>query len=473
MKKSRVFPPLVPLLPLLLALLSSAPAAADDLAGRLQAAVQRALRAPLFRDVQTAVGVRAVKGEDLLVGLQEDQPMIPASAVKILVAAAALHHFGPDFVFSTPLLTDEAGHLYLQGRGDPALTSGDLEKAAADLRRMGLTTVRDIVYDDSFLQEQEPRYPPNARHFYAPPSALTIDGNKLDLDFHPGPPAALALAAPCGYARLEYRVQYVPGPRPGRPVMEYERLPAGDRYTVTGTIGDWDVRNNYLKLCVTRPGLYAATRMREACLRAGIAVSGSIRRGPVPARARLRLALRGAGLPSALTVMNRESDNVLAELLSLDLGACFVSAPGTVQKGLGVVRRYCETELGFSPGGFVIADACGLAPQSRVSARQFLLALNRIQHTHGQTFLQTMARQGVDSHALKPPPPPGVRAYVKSGTLSLLGVNTLVGYIVRERSGETYSFAILCQRRHPDGELIFSGTLVNPILSALIHEFAR
>ena len=63
-----------------------------------------------------------------------------------------------------------------------------------------------------------------------------------------------------------------------------------------------------------------------------------------------------------------------------------------------------------------------------------------------------------------------MRVLSKSGTLSATGVNTEVGYLIDEQTGRALSFAILAGRTRP-GPLTYSGTLTNPILSAILAAF--
>src|SRR4030095_12218263 len=78
-----------------------------------------------------------------------DQPLVPASNLKIVTALAALRVFGPAHAFTTRGYVDAApdregavATLYVRGGGDPGLTSEDYWRLAADLHRHGLCRVR-------------------------------------------------------------------------------------------------------------------------------------------------------------------------------------------------------------------------------------------------------------------------------------------------------------------------------------------
>ncbi|MCP4658025.1 MAG: hypothetical protein GY856_21660, partial [bacterium] len=166
-------------------------------------------------------------------------------------------------------------------------------------------------------------------------------------------------------------------------------------------------------------------------------------------------------------ILNQESNNVVAELLNKDLGAYFGSVPGTRAKGLAILRKFCREQIGLDEGKLTLADASGLATANRISPAQFTQALNYFYRRAGMVFVETLAPQGHHSHARYPVPPDGMRIFVKSGTLPATGVNSSVGYILLEDTGEVFSFAVLVNRRHR-GPMAYSGTYTNPIMSSIV-----
>ena len=128
--------------------------------------------------------------------------LAPASNLKLLTTAAALHYLGPDFRYQTFLLADGAiekgrlkGNLVLYGTGDPGFSDKfrgtDLLEALADsLRDAGVYVVEgDVVGDGTFfsgplLGEGWDRYDLNDA-FAAPSSALSFDENVVTLRVAP------------------------------------------------------------------------------------------------------------------------------------------------------------------------------------------------------------------------------------------------------------------------------------------------
>ena len=87
---------------------------------------------------------------------------IPASNMKLITMAAALHYLGPNYRFETRLLVDGPivdgvvkGNVYIQGSGDPALTDGALEEITAAVARSGMREIDgNLILDDSFFDDQ-------------------------------------------------------------------------------------------------------------------------------------------------------------------------------------------------------------------------------------------------------------------------------------------------------------------------------
>lgn len=428
-----------------------------------------------YPHLEWGIMMATVDGQHILFQHHPDDLFIPASVIKILTSGISLLKFGPDHRFETLVMTGAPihsrtleGDIYIKGKGDPALTINDLRAVANSIKKDIDVIGGDVVYDRSYLENEPPRYPPNARHLYAPANALTVNYNWLPLGLDTGPPVKLWTIPKTGYARLRYQVRISDSWRPGLPRMTYKQKPWGDEYHISGTITRWDRKYKILRLCVTRPGLFAATLFKESCRDTGITVKGTVRNGKTPPGCRTIASITTRPLKEIACTLNQESNNVVAELVNKNLGAVFDSLPGTREKGLGVIKAYLKEKLNLSPGDFSIRDASGLSPKNRLSANQLVCILNHLYSRLGKGFYETLALQGVHPHARNPVPPPDIRMVVKSGTLPQTGVNAVAGYIFIDRLNMTLSFAALANRRG-SGAPAYSGTFTQPILSGIIR----
>jgi D-alanyl-D-alanine carboxypeptidase/D-alanyl-D-alanine-endopeptidase (penicillin-binding protein 4) len=113
--------------------------------------IQKLLRGPLRNGLTGLYVADALTGQPLFAVNAED-PLNPASNVKLISTATALELLGADFRYPTRVLGPAptngtiAGDIYLLGSYDPTLTTDDLDDLAGDLAAAGITSIEgDIV----------------------------------------------------------------------------------------------------------------------------------------------------------------------------------------------------------------------------------------------------------------------------------------------------------------------------------------
>jgi D-alanyl-D-alanine carboxypeptidase len=270
------------------------------------------------------------------------------------------------------------------------------------------------------------------------------------------------------YAKLKYNISISNSFRPGLPKMTYKKETWGDSYFIEGKVTRWDKRYKVLRLCVSRPGLLAATLFKEALGKSGIGIDGAIKKGIAPITSKTLLVIKASDLKTICRFLNTESNNVAAELINKDLGATFHSTPGTRQKGLSIIKKFLIERVGLTKDTFQIKDASGLSVKNRFTASQFCQALNTFYSELREVFMETLVPQGYHPHAAYPIPPKEIKIMVKSGTLPSTGVNSVGGYIFLTRFQKALSFVIFTQRIR-GSQKAYSGTYTNPLLSSLVN----
>ncbi|MBK9393630.1 MAG: D-alanyl-D-alanine carboxypeptidase [Uliginosibacterium sp.] len=133
----------------------------------LSIAAEAALPEPVLRSVReagiapesVALWVGAANGGEPLMQHNAEQPMNPASVMKLLTTQAALDLLGPAYTWKTRAwlggeLRDGrlAGDMLIAGSGDPALSWDRLGEWLRDWRARGLREIRgDVVIDRSLI----------------------------------------------------------------------------------------------------------------------------------------------------------------------------------------------------------------------------------------------------------------------------------------------------------------------------------
>ena len=428
--------------------LALASAAAAQLDQRLEAA----LRQPGARGAKLGVlVVDAASGAEIF-ARGADTPLAPASNMKVLTALAALAALGPAHQFTTVVATDRpldadgsVGVLAVRGGGDPALTSEEIWRLAADLQRRGLRRVRDgILLDDSYFDAE--RWNPawgsrSARAYHAPVAALTANYGAFSVEIAPPAradlPPQVSIDPPLPLFALSSAVR-VGGDAP----LSVDRDSDGgrERVRVGGSVraGGQPVA---IQRSVSDPVHYFAAVLRMQLAALGIVVEGPDRIGPAPAGYRELVAYRGQPLRDVAALLMKWSNNNIAEMLVKDLGAAATGAPGSWPGGLAAVRAQLAA-LGVEQTGLTMLDGSGLAAGNRVTARTLVGALRaaRASFAFGAEYAAALPIAGRDG-TLKSRAADAIdRARAKTGMIN--GVASLSGY-ARMSDGREVVFSIL------------------------------
>ena len=107
------------------------------LAQRLNTAMEKFANDAAFKYGGISVSVVDVEQGKLLASHQPNLGLTPASSLKVITTAAALHYLGADFRFKTELQYDGEidaagtlrGNLFIKGFGDPTLGSHQFSEA--------------------------------------------------------------------------------------------------------------------------------------------------------------------------------------------------------------------------------------------------------------------------------------------------------------------------------------------------------
>lgn len=278
----------------------------------------------------------AVSLDGVLVGARNaDQVVIPASTLKILVAAVAVDVLGADFTYTTRVAGPAPaggvvdGDVYLIGGGDPLL-SGDwyassnldrfppfhttsLDELARRLAAAGVTEIRGAVRGDGSRYDDE-----------------------MYVDSWGG-----------GVAGLEA------GP--------YDAL----------LVNDARVRGDDQRSA--DPNEAGAREFVRLLGEQGVVVSGGAGTGQAPDGASELATIESAPLSSVVAEMLTNSDNNTAELMVKEIGFA-ASGAGTRQAGLDAIVATIAG-WGIDTAGLALGDGSGLSLDDRITCAQLLAVL--------------------------------------------------------------------------------------------------
>jgi D-alanyl-D-alanine carboxypeptidase/D-alanyl-D-alanine-endopeptidase (penicillin-binding protein 4) len=447
--------------------------APDTATAHLQSELQALLRRYRLGSDASVLVVSLDRG-DTLFSHNPDQPLVPASNLKLFTSLTALHYLGPEFRYNTYLLASGPiedgvlqGDLVLYGTGDPTLSArfgeGVLEAFADTLAALGVREIAgDVVGDASYFGGSGIgngwRSAYSNATYAARASALSLSEN-----------LASVVVRPATSPGSQASVRIMPG-GDGIQIINQATTVSGRTRLILGR-GDYDApltvrgqvssrsRGVTYTVPVADPPLFAAAALREALEENGLLVHGSTRSvadahdstlgantlfAPALAngrRVRVLAIHTSPRLLDVLEVVNKQSNNFMAEQVVRTIGRV-AGGDGTVQGGTAAVRDFVVRTLGSGGNVIELFDGSGLSPLNRVTTGSVIRLL---EYAHDATFWpafwQTLPESGAPRELrrmLRTPAEGRVRA--KTGTIRR--VSALSGYVTTV-SGEWLAFSII------------------------------
>jgi D-alanyl-D-alanine carboxypeptidase/D-alanyl-D-alanine-endopeptidase (penicillin-binding protein 4) len=412
------------------------------------------------RSGRFGVMIASLTRGDTLFAQNAGEMMQPASTMKLFSTAVALDRFGPEYRFSTDVLRDGAvgadgtvqGNIYLRADGDPSMSARfwkDANLPMATLARSiadaGVKHVKgDLVYDATAFDDQ--RIPDGWKSTYlgaayaARVSALSLNENIVWVVVQPqGKTAAVSLEPASSTVPLRSKVRLVGG-RGGRITA---RRAADGGIDVSGSIGAGSRPLRY-SLVVDDPALFTAGALRAALQGVGITVDGAVRPGKTPAGADRVASLASPPLSQIISAMNRESINIVAELLFRDAARARASdSVGTAVSGLANLREFLKTKVGADPQTVRVSDGSGLSTLDFLTPRVMIELLGYAHHGpwssafHGS--LPVAGESELLRRRMRQTPAQG-NLHAKTGTTNT--VVALGGYVTA-KDGEIIAFSFI------------------------------
>ena len=337
---------------------------------------------------KTVVGLFAVDVGTgrTIVAVNADEPLIPASNMKLITAAAALHLLGPDFTFKTELriidASPDAAVLVVKGDGDPAFgdpklmrlndldTESLLDKWVVAAREAGVRRIKALIIDDRVFDRQfvHPDWPVEQlnRWYCAEVAGVNFHDNCLDLFPQPtrkGQAPLVRMLPETDFIEVVNRA--VTGNADTFWISRPARL---NVMTYRGKVKT--KRTHPVHVTVHDPPVFFARLLTERFDKAKVPVDSIRRAAPeddLPAGRTLSRVV--TDLPTVLARCNKDSQNLFAEALIKRMGHQFTGAGGSWDNGAAAVRRFLNEKLGARGAAITIADGSGMSRQNQVSAR--------------------------------------------------------------------------------------------------------
>jgi len=338
---------------------------------------------PALDGATVSVMVRDARSGSTLYQHNPRTRLIPASNLKLLTTAAAMDVLGPQYRFSTQLLSDGtrqgerlAGNLYLRGLGDPTTQFADYQALAVQLASQGVRQVQgDLVFDDTWFDAErlglDWAQDDESTYYGAQISALTVSPN-ADFDAGTllvtakapvalGQPVSVVVSPSTDYVQLSNRAVSGPGNSYG-----ITRQHGTNLLQLTGALAPGKQSRQWVS--VWEPTQLVANLFEQALAQQGIHVLGRrVIGGTSPATATVLAEHQSAPLQGLITPLLKLSNNNMSEALLKAMGRKTANA-GTAAAGVAAVTAFMQRQ-GLDPATLNQVDGSGLSRRNLVSSQ--------------------------------------------------------------------------------------------------------
>jgi D-alanyl-D-alanine carboxypeptidase/D-alanyl-D-alanine-endopeptidase (penicillin-binding protein 4) len=406
----------------------------------------------------TLSGIKIINADngEVIYTRNSDEPIIPASTIKLFTTSAALIQLGKEFHLTTQLLTEDKdisdgvinGGLIIKGFANPFFTSRQLDSMVLGLKKLGINSIKgNIIGDDSFFDTRYNRESWIKRERtdspLPPVSALIIDRNEVTLSFIPtgksSKPFNIKVAPFSNLYEINYSAKLTRRRR--LPTILINTASGKIKINVKGHIRKRRHPYSY-KAFIDKPALFAADLLFDRLKQNGISVDGS----PKQTKVKKKLFLLNENfttLEDVIKKADKESDNFLAEIIFKTLGAQYSREVGNSFYATQAIYSFLE-KIGINTDNIDIVDGSGLSRSNRVTAEAVAELLEYIYHNRKifNTFYSSLSSAGEDGTLESRLVGFGLKGNFHGKTGTLNGVSAVSGYLTTN-SGKNVIVSIL------------------------------
>jgi D-alanyl-D-alanine carboxypeptidase/D-alanyl-D-alanine-endopeptidase (penicillin-binding protein 4) len=463
--------------------------------------VNSLLSASGIKRTNVAISIADASSQATLVSINANQPMIPASNMKLLTSGAALHYLGPRFEFTTRIIRN-GDKLVVLGDGDPAFGDPELLEimtvagyqgldvdmfldlwikpiVASGMKRVSELVVDDRIFDREFVHPTWPldqlnrtycaevaglTFHANILRFYPRPDS---DGRPILSTFEPHMPwIFLTNRGTCKSGAHDTNDGWIARQIGTNQLTFYGNVRTAYRSPYNVPVTVHDMPSQFAHLLVDR--------LKSAGVTVG---SFRVATADEPAFEGDTIApVISTPISTVVTRCNRDSANLYAECLIKRIGYAMTRQPGSWLNGAAIVRHAVHERLEGSAmvNGLIVADGSGMSRDNKVTAELITAWLNTFHKDDrvGSIFIESLANpgdQGTLEKRFRSADLKGATVQAKSGYIN--HVSCLSGYVTGA-DGRRYSFSVLGNDLKNPGEIAMAKKLQEKVVVAIANELA-
>ncbi len=404
--------------------------------------------------------IEASKGK-IIFEKNTDKPMIPASNTKLFTTAAALYLMGPKYELTTKIFTDDFdiengivnGNIYIKGFGNSTFNTKDLDSLIELLSLQGIKKITgNIIGDDTYFDNLYTRddwiIGERANVKLPPVSALVINKNQFVISFRSngkiGNKLKYSIKPEASFIKVNMKAKVTKFR--SRPRISTKTTDDNIKLTVKGGLRKRRSQRSYV-VNIYNPPLYFALLVKEKLQKKGIKVLGNAKVGITPEN-RNELTSIGIFLDDLISLINKNSNNYLAECLFKTLGAFYSGEQGNSFYATQAILSTFEDEQ-IIDDATVIVDGSGISRFNTVTTGSIGRLLYKIYNDEFlyEDYYKSLSISGIDG-TLKDRRLNGFitgNFHGKTGTLN--GVSALSGYLTT-RNNKVYIISIIMEYKY-------------------------
>jgi len=430
---------------------------------KLVSSIEDITNDPFFEQTSIAISIFDLTDSVPLFSKNEKLLLRPASNMKLLTSAAALINLGENYFFKTDLFHSGViennilyGDIYVVGGFDPDFSMTDLDSFVAVIKSLGIQEISGGIYGDiskkdslfwgkGWMWDDDPE--PSAPYL----SALNINDNTVEV-FVNGADVGFAadykLVPKTNYVQVINNSMTISSNSSEDFYITRDWVNQENTIIIEGKVHKSvivDSSDHQTKLNLLQPEKYFITLLKEKLELNGIRIDEPIRIKNIPENS-VYLTSLTRSIDSVLVDLNKESDNLNAEMLIYAMAYKDSGAPASSVNGLAAVKRLIDS-IGLNSGEYSLADGSGVSHYNLISSELILELLKYMYYFRNDLFdlfYNSLPVGGVDGTLKNRMKNAGAYKNVHAKTGTLNGVSNLSGYVTA-KNGHLIAFSILIQ----------------------------
>ncbi|MFZ1281593.1 MAG: D-alanyl-D-alanine carboxypeptidase/D-alanyl-D-alanine-endopeptidase [Ignavibacteriaceae bacterium] len=413
----------------------------------LKTKLDKVLKDKFFESCLVSIQVEDLTANKILFKKNEKMLLRPASNMKVITSTAGLLYLDPDYEFKTDLYYDGFvsndtlyGNIFVVGGCDPDFVTQDISTFVDAIKSLNVSVINgniigDVSFKDSLYWGKGWMWDDDPSSDAPYLGALNINDNCVEVSYD----------SKEKLFNTNPKTKFVDVKRIENDVELFIDRNWLERKNEILIVGKDDKKSYTTKVNVLNPELYFLQVFSEVLDSNNVTILGRIESHKISENA-LYLTSESRKYSDVIINLNKESDNLSAEMTLLALAEKYYGKPATAKNGINVVEKMIE-EIELNSEDYRLVDGSGVSHYNVVSAELIVKILKYVFNQKPELYeilYNSFPIAGVDGtleYRMKNTSAEK-NVHAKTGTLS--GVSTLSGYLTT-KNNHTIAFSILMQ----------------------------